>query len=257
MVVTGCSRGIGAATVARLVQDGWSVVGVDRAPAPPAVAAGLADMVVGDVADPSSHDRAAAVAVREAPLAGWVNNAAVMASTTLHELNPVEIERVLRVNLMGALWGISAAVRTLLAQGDGGAIVNVSSVHARSAYSAAVAYDSSKAGLEAATRYAAVEYGPFGIRTNAVAPGGVRTPLMEEHVAAAPDPAQAEAEMIRPHPLGRIAEPSEIAAAIAFLLSPDASFVNGAVLAVDGGLGARCLDFPLDPSLAAFQAARS
>jgi NAD(P)-dependent dehydrogenase (short-subunit alcohol dehydrogenase family) len=141
-------------------------------------------------------------------------------------------------------------VRTFVAQRSGGAIVNVSSVHGRAAYSGAVAYDISKAGVDALTRYIAVEYGPVGIRANAIAPGGVRTPLFERVVAAADDPERAEADAIRDHPLRRVAEPREIASVAAFLLSDEASFVSGQSLAVDGALTARCCTFPLDPALA-------
>jgi len=184
-----------------------------------------------------------------APLWGWVNNAAVHLSANLHEPIPADVERTLAVNLLGYYWGCSAAVRVLLAQKSQGALVNVSSVHGRAGYSDDAAYDVSKGGVDALSRYVAVEYGPIGIRCNAVAPGGVRTPLFERMVQTAADPAKAEQNAIRPHPLRRIAEPQEIATVITFLLGPGASFVSGQSLAVDGGLSARCCDFPLSTGL--------
>jgi len=155
------------------------------------------------------------------------------------------------VNLMGALWGCSSAVRSFLDQRSPGAIVSISSVHGRAAYSNAVAYDVSNAGIDALTRYVATEYGPVGIRANAIAPGGVRTPLFERWVAESDDPAATEREAAWSHPLRRVADPAEIASVASFLLSEGASFVSGQSLAVDGGLTARCIDFELDPALRA------
>jgi NAD(P)-dependent dehydrogenase (short-subunit alcohol dehydrogenase family) len=137
-----------------------------------------------------------------------------------------------------------------------GAIVNISSVHGRVAYGEAAAYDVSKAGVDALTRYIAVEYGPVGIRANAIAPGGVRTPLFAAGVAESPDPVRTEREAAWAHPLRRVAEPHEIAAVAWFLLSPEASFVSGQSIAVDGGLTARCMDFELDPVVAAAYSGR-
>ena len=107
-------------------------------------------------------------------------------------------------------------------------------------------------GVDALTRYVATEYGPVGIRANAIAPGGVRTPLFEKVVAESDDPERVEREAAYSHPLRRVAEAREIAAVASFLLSEEASFVSGQSLAVDGGLTARCIDFELDPTIRAF-----
>jgi NAD(P)-dependent dehydrogenase (short-subunit alcohol dehydrogenase family) len=259
VVVTGSGRGIGAAIVERLTADGWSVVGLehDHEGAERTLAGGAVDVIEGDVSERVAAARAAAAARRHGELRGWVNNAGIIRSTTLHELDEQTLRRVLEVNLMGCIWGSAEAVTAFIAQGSAGAIVNLSSVHARRAYAAALAYDASKAGIEAVTRYTAVEYGALGIRANAIAPGAVWTPLNEEALDASEDRAASEREMIAPHPLGRAAQASEIAAVASFLLSNDASFVTGQTIGVDGGLSVRCVPNTLDPVLQQLLAARA
>jgi NAD(P)-dependent dehydrogenase (short-subunit alcohol dehydrogenase family) len=251
VVVTGSGRGIGAAIVERLVADGWSVVGIehDHAGAEHTREAGAVEVIEADVIERSAAASAAAAARRHAELRGWVNNAGIMAETTLHDLDEGALRRVLDVNLMGCIWGCAEAVEAFIAQGCAGAIVNLSSVHGRRAWAAALAYDASKAGIDAVTRYTAVEYGPLGIRANAIAPGGVWTPLNEEWLDATGNRERGEREMIAPHPLGRAAQPSEIAAVASFLLSADASFVTGQSIAADGGLSVRCVENTIAPWL--------
>ena len=152
---------------------------------------------------------------------------------------------------MSHFWGSSEAIQTWVRDRVTGSIVNVSSVHGRSAFNMWAAYDVAKAGIDALTRYIAVEYGPIGIRANAVAPGAVRTSLVQRVIRDSPDSAVAEREMSIQHPLERIGEPEEIAAAVSWLISSEASFVTGQSLAVDGGLTSRCYRYEPDAQLLA------
>ena len=124
-----------------------------------------------------------------APLGGWVNNAAVVAQGTLHDADPDLVSRLFKVNVEGYFWGCAEAVTTFMAQRTSGAIVNISSLQARSAFPGWAAYDTSKAAVYGLTRYVAVEYGAAGIRANAVEPGAILTPWNEDMIARSPDPA--------------------------------------------------------------------
>jgi NAD(P)-dependent dehydrogenase (short-subunit alcohol dehydrogenase family) len=252
VVVTGCGTGVGRAIFERLIADGWAVVGLewdpDRAAEARAVP-GAGDVLTGDAAERAQLSRAAERATELAPLGGWVNNAAVARMGTLHDPHPDEVDETIRINLMGVFWGASEAVRTFLRQRTPGAIVNISSIHARVAFNGFAAYDVAKGGVNALTRYIAVEYGPVGIRANAIEPGAIRTPMNQSVIDRAVDPAKAAREMSAIHPLGRMGEPYEIAAVAAFLLSDGASFLSGECIAVDGAATARCFPYDTAPDL--------
>jgi glucose 1-dehydrogenase len=253
VVVTGCGTGLGRAIFERLVADGWAAVGIEwdaERAADARALPGAGDVLTGDAADRDVLAAAAARATALAPLAGWVNNAAVGRMGMLHDAVPAEVDEIIRINLMGAFWGCAEAVRAFLAQRSPGAIVNISSIHARAAFNGFAAYDVAKGGVNALTRYVAVEYGPAGIRCNAIEPGAFRTPMNQAVIDRSPDPAKAECEMAALHPLGRMGEPREIGSVAAFLLSEEASFLSGECIAVDGAATARCFRYEPDPSLA-------
>jgi len=230
-VVTGGARGVGRAVVDRLLAEGDAVVVIDldAGGLPGRPASDRARVVAGDAADPAVAERAADLAEAAAPLAGWVNNAAVFRDASLHSAPPAEVLDLVRLNLAPAVVGCATAVRRFLAAGTHGAIVNVSSHQAQRPVPGALPYATAKAAIEGLTRSLAVDYGPRGIRVNAVALGSVTTGRLE----ADAETAEAVGAL---HPLGRAGTPAEVAAVVAHLLAP--GFVSGAVIPVDGGRAA-------------------
>jgi NAD(P)-dependent dehydrogenase (short-subunit alcohol dehydrogenase family) len=229
-IVTGAGSGIGAAIAQRLATEGASVVIADldevraKAVAEPLGPKALA--VACNVAEESEvADCVGQALATFGRLDVVVNNAGLMTFKPLGEWTAADWNKVLAVDLVGAAMFVREAFRHMGEQG--GAIVNVASVHAERTTASCAPYSAAKAGLLSLTRTASIEGRAKKIRANAVLPGAVDTPMLWENPNL-----KSGAEVIAPEDVGK---PEDIAAAVAFLASDDARFVTGAALAVDGG----------------------
>jgi NAD(P)-dependent dehydrogenase (short-subunit alcohol dehydrogenase family) len=248
VVVTGTGKGIGRAVAERLTADGWLVIGLERSSSSRDEGICI-EVVRGDSADPNAHTRAAVAALRWAPLAGWVNNAGITQPTPLHELDADKVRRIVEINGLGYLWGCSAAVTAFANQASGGSIVNIGSIHGRASFADHAAYEFTKGGIDALTRSVAVTYGPYGIRANTVAPGGVMTPHLQAQIDNASDPEAEEQALSEGPPLGRIARAEEVGSIVAYLLSDEAAYISGQSIGIDGGWSASFGNPPRNPDL--------
>jgi meso-butanediol dehydrogenase/(S,S)-butanediol dehydrogenase/diacetyl reductase len=242
-VVTGAASGIGRATAERLLREGDSVVGVDRNAEGLSWMDGLdrAATYAGDVRTEDCNAGMVELALeRFGGLNKLVLNAGVMHVGRLEDNAPKAIERVLGVNLIGVVLGLRSALAAL-DESPEPSVVAVASVSGLGGDPGLSLYAASKGGVVNFVRAAAVELGPRGIRVNAVCPGptltGMATPLIEANPGI-------EELMARNLPLKRIAQPEEIAEVVAFLASPAASFVHGAIVPVDGGVTANAGQSP-------------
>ena len=238
--VTGAGGDIGGAIADTLASRGWGVAcaDIDRARAEARAAAvraegGTARAIEVDVTDERSVAAAVRAALALGDVGALVNNAGRAFGPSMRTMDYATWRRDLALNLDGAFLCTSALQDHLLARG-GGSIVNIGSINGIGAYGHP-AYSAAKAGLLHLTRCLAVEYGPGNLRVNAVAPGTVRTRAWEQRLAD--NPAVFD-EVAGWYPLGRVATPLDVARAVAFLLSEDAAYITGAVLPVDGGIGA-------------------
>lgn len=241
-VVTGGARGIGAATARLLARSGARVIIGDRDEAAGSALAGELNgrFVLADVSRSSDADRLMAEAVDHfGTLDVLVNNAGVVLAKTTQDTSEDEWQRVISINLTG-VWLCSRSAIRLMAKQRAGSIVNVASNAGLVGFANAAAYCASKGGVVQLTKAMALDCAPLGIRVNAVCPGHTRTPMAETFVSSQPDPDAFLLDFVgRQHPLGRMAEPEEIAACICFLAGSDSSFMTGAIVPVDGGFTTR------------------
>lgn len=232
VIVVGAAGGIGQAIVERLAREGYApLILMDRdTEALKAVAArsGGTAMAI-DLTDAASVAAAFDAAHAQLPeVYGLVLAAGVVDNGKLADLDLARWEAILSVNLTGPYLCVQAAHRHM---SDGGRIVTLGSLAGRTGgVITGTAYAASKGGIEALTKSMAQELAPRGITVNCVAPGAVETPMLAAH------PPERKAAMSASTPLKRMGQPAEIAAAVAYFLSPEAGFATGAVLAVNGGL---------------------
>ncbi|MCL5065749.1 MAG: SDR family oxidoreductase [Firmicutes bacterium] len=242
-IITGAGSGIGAATALEFARQG-AVVGVldvlaDRVDAVVAAvkqAGGLAIGLVADVSRPDQVQTAVQQVVAQTQrLDIVVNNAAVQVMGPLHTFTNEDFERLINVNLKGTFYVCKTVLPIFLEQNRGVALFT-SSVLGLVADPDLAVYGATKAGMLGLMRSMALAYGPRGIRTAAVCPGDVETPIVADYFRYQPDPEASRREVYEHYPLRRIAEPIEVAKTLAFLASDDASFISGTQVVVDGGL---------------------
>ncbi len=243
-IVTGGARGIGRAIVDRLSAEAGAVTVFDvDGPAGEATArelgatGGRVAFVQADVTREDDVRRGVAEVLKaHGRVDVLVNNAGVNTYFDAAAMTEAEWDAVFAVDLKGA-WLCAKHVLPGMVARRQGSIVNIASIHATLTMAGMFPYAAAKSGLVGLTRSLALDYAPLGIRVNAVSPGWTRTDLVEEWFRRQPDPAAAEASVLRAHPMRRIATPAEVANLVAFVASPEASAITGASLAVDCGLG--------------------
>jgi NAD(P)-dependent dehydrogenase (short-subunit alcohol dehydrogenase family) len=245
-IVTGAGSGIGLATTRQFLESGAQVVAVDRRPDLQSAFAEIPEeqkrrlaFVVGDVALEATAKMFTAVALEQfGRLDVLVNNAAVNVVKPLHEHTPEEWDFVMNTNVK-ALYLAARHVVTVMIEKGGGVILNAGSISGVVGIPTQGAYAPSKGAVHQMTRQMAIEYAPYNIRVNAVCCGTINTPLVQASAEASGDPEAYWAMLRQGHPIGRIAEPEEVAGFYTYLASDQASFITGATLMFDGGFTAR------------------
>jgi len=230
-LVTGASSGIGKATGLAFVREGYSVI---RADVHEPAESGSSTFIHCDVSNEASvRSLFAQIDSQFGRLDAAFNNAGVLGDLgPTADCSAANFDRVIATNLRGAFLCLREELRVMAGQGEGGAIVNCSSVAGLVGLAGAPAYVASKHALAGLTKTAALEYAKANIRVNAVCPGPIDTPMLSDLMAAMPGGRDG---LITLEPVGRLGKPEEIGEAVVWLCSPAASFVTGQAIAVDGG----------------------
>ena len=240
-IVTGAAYGIGRASVALFAQNGAAVVAADiddkrgaETVALVRAAGGEATFVHTDVSIPGEVEAMVNAAVRNYGRLDFAHNNAGIAGAgqTIPDTSIEDWRRAIDVMLSGVFLGMKYQIPRILEHGQGGSIVNTASGAGLIGFPGMCGYVAAKHGVIGLTKTAALEFGAKGIRVNAICPGTARTGMVEDWIGGDPT---LEAQVVALHPIGRIAEPSEIAQAALWLCSAAASFVLGAIIPVDGG----------------------
>jgi NAD(P)-dependent dehydrogenase (short-subunit alcohol dehydrogenase family) len=245
-VITGAASGIGRASALRFAREGARLVLVDTQETEGAALAGeikrsggTAHFLCGDMGRRVDCERMIDACVeRYGSLDILFCNAGVNLPKLLGETTDDEIDRVLAVNVKGPMYAVRYALRIMLAQPAGGAILFTASKTGLVAQTDSPVYCASKGAVVMLAKALALDYATRGIRVNALCPGIIDTPMLRQFADAMPDPAAAWAAYGAAQPIGRLGTPEECAAAALWLVSPEASFVTGVALPVDGGFTA-------------------
>lgn len=237
-LVTGATSGIGRVIAERLYEAGFAVAlsgrSVERGEAAAGQIGSAAEFFPADLTAPGApRELADAVVGRLGRLDVLVNNAAIDHTGDLLEVGEEEIRDTFETNALAPMNLLIAAARHM--RTEGGAIINITSRLATIGVPTMGIYSAAKGALHAFTTAAAVDLAKYNIRVNSVAPGMTRTPLYEEWLAGLPDPGAEAARVAAAIPLGRIAEPADVAAVVTFLASPQAAYLTGVSIPVEGG----------------------